>query len=42
MRRWTIGLILGFATVFFANGVLAYYALSTDDPIERSYETEAR
>ncbi len=42
MNRWTLGLILGFATVILANGVLVWYAVGTDDPIARSYETEAR
>lgn len=42
MNRWTLGLILGFAVVLFANGVLVYSALSGDDPIDPTYVTEAR
>ncbi len=42
MNRWTLGLALGFATVLFANGLLVWFAVGTDDPIDQSYETEAR
>lgn len=42
MNRWTLGLLLGFATVLVANAVLVWCALGTDDPIAQSYETEAR
>lgn len=42
MNRWTLGLILGFAVVLFANGVLVWEALHSDDPIDQTYVTEAR
>lgn len=42
MNRWTLGLLLGFATVLVANGILVWVAVGTEDPIDRSYETEAR
>lgn len=44
MNRWTIGLILGFAVVLVANGVLVWAAVGAQegDPIEPSYNTEAR
>ena len=42
MNRWTIGLALGFCVVFFANGLLVWFALGGDDPIDASYTAAAR
>lgn len=42
MNRWTVGILLAFAAVFVANGLLAWYAIQTDDPIEVSYGAEPR
>lgn len=44
MNRWTIGLLLGFAVVLVANGVLVWAALGAQeaDPVEASYQLEAR
>ena len=37
MNRWTVGLALGFGVVFFANGLLVWFALGANDPIDASY-----
>ena len=36
--RWLMGLLGFFATIFVANGVLVYLAVSTAPTIEPSYE----
>lgn len=41
-NRWTLGLILGFAVVIGVNGLLVWLALTGDDTIDPTYETEAR
>lgn len=42
MNRWTIGLALGFCVVFVANGLLVWFAVEGNDPVDASYEQEAR
>lgn len=42
MNRWTIGLLLGFCVVFFANGLLIWFAVSSDEAVDASYELEGR
>jgi len=42
MNRWTLGILLAFAAVFLANGVLVWYATHGDDPIDPTYTSEPR
>lgn len=42
MNRWTIGLVLGFCVVFFANGLLVWFSMQGSDPVDPTYEQEAR
>jgi hypothetical protein len=39
---WTLGLIGAFLAVFFANGVMVWFALDGSPDIVPSYEAEAR
>jgi hypothetical protein len=40
--RWIVGIVLFFLTIFVANGMLVYSALSHDDPIVQSYIEDPR
>ena len=40
--RWLLGIILGFAAVFTANGLIIYVSTQTPDAVEPSYTAEAR
>lgn len=42
MNRWTTGILLGFAAMLVANGLLVWFAIGIDDPVVASYTTEAR
>ena len=42
LNRWTAGILVGFAIVIGANGVLVWCALHLNDPVEPSYQTEPR
>lgn len=40
--RWTIGLTVGFTLMLLANAILVWVAVDGADPIDPSYEVEAR
>lgn len=40
--RWTVGILIGFAAMLLANGLLVWYAVQGAPEIESSYTTEAR
>lgn len=42
MDRWVVGIIAGFALMFFVNGLLVWLALDEPLEIDASYEQEAR
>lgn len=35
--RWTVGILIGFAAMLVANGLLVWYAVSDAPQIEASY-----
>jgi hypothetical protein len=42
MDRWVLGLLLAFGAVFFANGLLVYFAVENPAQIVDSYQTGDR